>query len=805
MKNVLLIKGSSQYNAMRNYIDEIEVGFRLLGYNTYVADAKKESILDLQINQIYKHEHIDIIFTCNAMMWDCEALFETFPNAVYITYLCDHPAIHKVRLETMSCKCIVFTCDKRHEQYIKKYYSNIKFVKFIPLSGSYFKKYIPFDKRSHEIIFTGSYRDPDELKNRLLDEFSGSLMQFVQYMMNLIIEQPEKDIEQCLEETLQVYNVQVSDKEFLELAYDFCDIDKYARFYYRDKVIRKLLENGLKVHVFGSGWDQFKGTGCENLIIEQGNYYLALKAVADSKISLNVMPWFKAGFQERIATAMLSGTVAVTDKSEYIDNNFTDEKELLIYDLKHIDELPNKIKDILADPEKAQNIAKEGMDCAQTAHTWQHRTIDFVHYMEICYPELKIDNEGIGEQLSITYDTFHIREIAVAAMNDLKTIETMLESIQNNDKIEWEDIQYWYIKVITIYMNAKENYPELQVSAFIYNYITGVQDRDASRGLELLLRECSFMKAFFLNMEEMEWKKEKNNLMYQLQETQNKPNIFSQKILIKKMKQNYGNSEDKDVKEILENVQKNQWVEAYNQNFVAEHINGGTENGQVVGYDQEAEMCYALWNGKRMYYPKGYTQGDVVASVNFVNLEQDVKSPHRYLEENFNVDEGDIVIDAGVAEGNFALDIVEKVKKLYLVECEHKWIEALNKTFEPWKEKVVIIEKMLGSKDDENYASIDNFVEEGYVNFIKMDVEGAEIDSLIGAASVLENSKKIKCAICAYHRKNAERDIRNILEQHHFYTSTTKGYMFFKEDLDSWIDGELRHGLVRAVKMDAVI
>ena len=41
-------------------------------------------------------------------------------------------------------------------------------------------------------------------------------------------------------------------------------------------------------------------------------------------------------------------------------------------------------------------------------------------------------------------------------MNDLKTIETMLESIQNNDKIEWEDIQYWYIKVITIYMNAKE-------------------------------------------------------------------------------------------------------------------------------------------------------------------------------------------------------------------------------------------------------------------------------------------------------------------------------------------------------------
>ena len=107
---------------------------------------------------------------------------------------------------------------------------------------------------------------------------------------------------------------------------------------------------------------------------------------------------------------------------------------------------------------------------------------------------------------------------------------------------------------------------------------------------------------------------------------------------------------------------------------------------------------------------------------------------------------------------------------------------------------------MLGEKDDQQYASIDCFVTEGYVNFIKMDVEGAELSSLRGASSVLDKSKNIKCAICAYHRKNAEKDIRRILEQKNFYTSITKGYIFFKEDLDSWVDGELRHGLVKAIK-----
>ena len=220
----------------------------------------------------------------------------------------------------------------------------------------------------------------------------------------------------------------------------------------------------------------------------------------------------------------------------------------------------------------------------------------------------------------------------------------------------------------------------------------------------------------------------------------------------------------------------------------------------MIQYDEEAEMYFGMWNHKRMYYPKGYTRSDVINCINFVKLEQDPDSPHRYLDDTFNVNEGDIVVDAGVAEGNFALDIVEKAKKVYLVECEEKWVEALKWTFQPWADKVVIIPKMLGEKDDQQYASIDCFVTEGYVNFIKMDVEGAELSSLRGASSVLDKSKNIKCAICAYHRKNAEKDIRRILEQKNFYTSITKGYIFFKEDLDSWVDGELRHGLVKAIK-----
>lgn len=43
MGNILCVKGEYQYNAMRNYIDEIEMGFRMAGFHTYVLDATEKS------------------------------------------------------------------------------------------------------------------------------------------------------------------------------------------------------------------------------------------------------------------------------------------------------------------------------------------------------------------------------------------------------------------------------------------------------------------------------------------------------------------------------------------------------------------------------------------------------------------------------------------------------------------------------------------------------------------------------------------------------------------------------------------
>lgn len=64
-----------------------------------------------------------------------------------------------------------------------------------------------------------------------------------------------------------------------------------------------------------------------------------------------------------------------------------------------------------------------------------------------------------------------------------------------------------------------------------------------------------------------------------------------------------------------------------------------------------------------------------------------------------------------------------------------------------------------GSRIDENGSndiyteSIDQILQGKKATFIKMDVEGAELDSLKGAKDTIKNFKP-KLAICIYHKPN---------------------------------------------------
>lgn len=221
-----------------------------------------------------------------------------------------------------------------------------------------------------------------------------------------------------------------------------------------------------------------------------------------------------------------------------------------------------------------------------------------------------------------------------------------------------------------------------------------------------------------------------------------------------------------------------------------------------IEYDKETGLYFTLFENKKMYFARYLnSKSKVLNYYKTIILEQDMDSPHKYLVDGFDVDENSIIVDAGVAEGNFSLSVVENAKKIYLFEPNLDWIEALRYTFAPYKDKVFIVESYLSDFTNGNTITLDNFISENKVDFIKLDIEGEEYYALKGAQKTILNSERIKCAVCCYHQENDYVVLSNLLREFGMETKHSKGYMWFPYDRDPvFSHPTLRRGLIRAEK-----
>ena len=92
----------------------------------------------------------------------------------------------------------------------------------------------------------------------------------------------------------------------------------------------------------------------------------------DAKINLNVMPHFKAGSHDRIFNSLLAHSLALTDSSRWIDENFTDGVDIALYDIDALDKLPNIIYGFLEDPDRCESIIDRGYEKVSANYTWQN-------------------------------------------------------------------------------------------------------------------------------------------------------------------------------------------------------------------------------------------------------------------------------------------------------------------------------------------------------------------------------------------------------------------------------------------------
>lgn len=247
--------------------------------------------------------------------------------------------------------------------------------------------------------------------------------------------------------------------------------------------------------------------------------------------------------------------------------------------------------------------------------------------------------------------------------------------------------------------------------------------------------------------------------------------------------------EEKDALKYLQNNQLHYFTDDFYRSYLNEEVK--------VFYDPETSLRFVFHEGKRLYFKRSWSEERIQKSYIFLRIEQDPQSPHCYLNQNFTINKNDIVVDIGSAEGNFSLNAIEKAKKIIIIEADKDWIEPLNATFKPWKEKVTILNKYVSNESNEKTSKLDKLVNKR-VSFIKIDAEGEEYNILKGASQILSGNS-LKLVICTYHNPEDAYNVGYLLVSKKFKIEHSKGLMLF---LDRWKSPYLRKALVRAYKND---
>ena len=311
-------------------------------------------------------------------------LWETY-NIPYINILMDHPFHYEKPLRLAPETSVVLCTDRNHVKYIRRYFKNIHQVDFLPHAGVELgSRHKPLAERGIDVLYAGAL--PIYTVAKMIPDLSsipevdGQLM--AGDVLAELVHHPDRTTEEVIEEYLKDRRSDIPDKRVQEIIVQMRFIDSYATSFFREQAVRILVENGIRVTAYGTGWDQCEWS--DNPHLDYRGKVLApeiLPLMNDAKIVLNTMTWFKAGAHDRIFNGMLAKAVVVTDDSTYLRREFTDGRELVMFRRQELGTLPERVFDLFGHLDRAQEIADCGYLAAQEKHTWKSRA----EYLKECF------------------------------------------------------------------------------------------------------------------------------------------------------------------------------------------------------------------------------------------------------------------------------------------------------------------------------------------------------------------------------------------------------------------------------------
>lgn len=386
MQKAVLFKGT--YATLDLFTDEIYKELKKQGFNVLIFDVNnfQQSLMKFaQFAQTpiafalsYNNLGFNMELVPGHNMWDQLGI-------KFINILMDHPFHYHKALIDAPKDCIVFTCDRNHVEYIKRFYPNIAQTYYLPHGAAYTDCGKEWDQRSIDVLYAGGLSSDlvDGLKPDVSKYTDFDANDLVNCVTDTLIRNPSMTTENAIEQYLSDIGLLYQDDKLREIISDFRIVESYAVSYFREKVIETLVNAGINVTVYGNGWT--KREVINNPHMKYGGLISpsdVLEKMKESKIVLNTMTWFKDGSHDRVFHGMLAGAVCVTDYSKYISEVVKNGYNGFVFELDKLGDMTKLIRDILAGNADVEKIIENGRKTGIKEHLFDSRVEIILKYLK---------------------------------------------------------------------------------------------------------------------------------------------------------------------------------------------------------------------------------------------------------------------------------------------------------------------------------------------------------------------------------------------------------------------------------------
>ena len=393
IKRIVMMEGGVE--TLSYFSHQMAGEFQKLGYAVFFYDLKQEESSAGKLRKFIRPRET-VLVTFNFQGLEKEAgvyregigyLWDTYHIPCY-NIAADHPYFYDDRLKDLPEKYRHISIDRRQKAYFEEFYPEYVSRGFLPLAGTGLRQGEDEAKTGkagaqgdaeqaapcYDVILTGNYTKLSFFEpyiNWINEEYAA----FYRGIIDDLLEHPACTVEEvALAHCEREMGKEPNDQLRIAL-HKMIFIDLYVRNYWRGKAVRTLVNAGIPVHVVGKGWEELEDVRhpqCLKLH-PQTDSVTCLEMLADAKVSLNVMPWFKDGAHDRVFNSILNGAVCVTDPSCYLEEELHEGEGVCYVALQDMDALPEKVKDLLQNDSGRNEIVRRGRAIVEQKHTWAER------------------------------------------------------------------------------------------------------------------------------------------------------------------------------------------------------------------------------------------------------------------------------------------------------------------------------------------------------------------------------------------------------------------------------------------------